>query len=179
MKGLGRAGGIALMIAVLAGCGGSGNTEGQHPVKGPDGRWIVPGQQNKDTPTTGTNVGELFDFGDSSPDPANAIGINRFLWQATIDVLSNLPLASADPYGGVVITEWSASTTDANERTKLVASVRGVELTSRGVSVTVYREIRDENGEWTPAPVAPSTATSIEESIIGRARQVRIADRES
>src|SRR5689334_17705648 len=60
----------------------------------------------------------LFGLGGSKPQtggPAQ-IGVNGYLWRATLDTLSFMPLASADPYGGVVITDWYTNPEVPTER---------------------------------------------------------------
>ena len=47
------------------------------------------------------------------------IGVNAFLWRATLDTVSFMPLASADPFGGVILTDWHSTATSPNERYKL------------------------------------------------------------
>jgi len=56
--------------------------------------------------------------GDSHGVPASAIGVNGYLWRATLDTLAFMPLASADPYGGVVITDWYVNPDKPDERFK-------------------------------------------------------------
>ena len=42
-------------------------------------------------------------------DGSSGIGVNSFLWRASLDTVSFMPLASADPFGGVIITDWYSS----------------------------------------------------------------------
>ena len=56
---------------------------------------------------------------DTEPGRASDININGFLWRASLDTLSFLPLSSADPFGGVIITDWYTSKENTNERCKL------------------------------------------------------------
>src|SRR6185369_14156384 len=48
----------------------------------------------------------------------NGIGVNSFLWRAALDTVSFMPLASADPFGGVILTDWYANPDKPGERTK-------------------------------------------------------------
>lgn len=104
--------------------------------------------------------------------------VNRFLWRASLDTLAFLPLNSTDPFTGVVATDWAASPDAPNERFKVTAYVQSPQLTASALRVAVFREIRDPNGGWASAPVSGATARQLEDAILVRARQLRIANSE-
>lgn len=106
------------------------------------------------------------------------IGVNGFLWRATLDTISFMPIASADPFGGVIVTDWYAPPETPGERTKLNIFIRDRDLRADGVKVTVFRQIKDAQGNWTDAPVAAPTAGSLENAILTRARQIRMAQKQ-
>ena len=108
--------------------------------------------------------------------PTGAIGVNSYLWRATLDTLSFMPLLSADPYGGVVNTDWYINPEKPNERFKATVYILDARLRADGLTVTVFRQISDGNGGWTPAPTADQTATDIENAILTRARQLRLSN---
>ena len=100
------------------------------------------------------------------------IGVNAFLWRATLDTLSFMPLSSADPFGGVIITDWHSPPGVANERFRATAYITGRQLRSDGVRVALFRqELR--NGAWVDSPVSPGTAAEIEDQVLNRARELR------
>jgi hypothetical protein len=100
------------------------------------------------------------------------IGVNAYLWRATLDTLSFLPLTSADPFGGVIITDWYAPPATPDERFRATAYILSRQLRSDGVRVTVFRQVRQGNG-WADAPAAASTATDLENQVLSRARELR------
>ena len=106
------------------------------------------------------------------------IGVNGFLWRASLDTISFMPLASADPFGGVILTDWYTAPDAPTERTKLNIFIRDRELTANGVKVSIFRQTRDAKGNWQDAAVAPSTASSLENAILTRARQIRMAQKQ-
>lgn len=106
---------------------------------------------------------------------AAAVGVNSYLWRATLDTVSFMPLASADPFGGVIITDWYAPPESPNERFKLNIFVLGKELRADGVRATVFRQKRDASGQWADAPVDAKTGTDVENAILTRARQMRLS----
>ena len=116
--------------------------------------------------------------GDEKKTAENGLGVNGFLWRATLDTLSFLPIASADPFGGVITTDWHAGASTPDERTKLNVLILDRELRADGVKVTVFRQTKGKDGQWIDAPVSPSTASSLEETILTRARQLRLAKRQ-
>jgi hypothetical protein len=103
-----------------------------------------------------------------------ALYVNVFLWRGALETLSFMPLASADPVGGVIITDWYSPPTTAGERFKATAYVLGRTLRADGVRVTIFRQVRD-GGQWEDAPVNPATATDIENKVLARARELRAA----
>lgn len=103
------------------------------------------------------------------------IGVNSFLWRASLDTLSFMPLSSADPFGGVIITDWHTPPEAPDERFKMTAYILDRALRSDGIRVAVFRQIRGTGGDWIDAPVNPRTGADLEDRILERARQLRIA----
>lgn len=104
------------------------------------------------------------------------LGVNGYLWRATLDTLSFMPLASADPYGGVVITDWYVNPEKPDERFKATVYILDTRLRADGLNVTVFKQIGDGAGGWTDAPTAAQTETDIENAILTRARQLRLSN---
>ena len=102
------------------------------------------------------------------------MGVNAFLWRASLDTLSFMPVASADPFGGVIITDWYTPPESPEDRFKMNVYILGRQLRADGVRVAVFRQSRDGGG-WVDSAVEPRTATNIENQILTRARQLRVA----
>jgi len=107
--------------------------------------------------------------------PASAIGVNAYLWRATLDTLAFMPLSSADPYGGVVITDWYVNPEKPDERFKATVYILDSRLRADGLNVTVSKEV-NTGGAWTASPAAAQTSTDIENAILTRARQLRLSN---
>ena len=103
------------------------------------------------------------------------IGVNSFLWRASLDTLSFMPLSSADPFGGVIITDWYAPPETAGERFKINVFILGRGLRADGVRAAVFRQRMDGYGNWLDAAVDEQTTVELEDAILTRARQLRIA----
>ncbi|HEV7158316.1 MAG TPA: DUF3576 domain-containing protein [Caulobacteraceae bacterium] len=104
------------------------------------------------------------------------IGVNGYLWRATLDTLAFMPLASADPYGGVVITDWYTNPEKPDERFKATVYILDTRLRADGLNVTVFREVSNGAGGWVEAPTAAQTSIDIENAILTRARQLRLSN---
>ena len=105
-----------------------------------------------------------------------SIGVNGYLWRATLDTLSFMPLASADPYGGVIITDWYTNPEKPDERFKCTVYILDSRLRADGLNVAVFKQNRDAQGSWIDAPSAGQTETDIENAILTRARQLRLSN---
>ena len=107
---------------------------------------------------------------------APAIGVNAYLWRASLDTLAFMPLASADPYGGVIITDWYINPEKPDERFKATIYILDARLRADGLAVTVFKEVNNGAGGWATSPTSDQTATDIENAILTRARQLRLSN---
>ncbi len=103
---------------------------------------------------------------------SNGIGVNVYLWRGALATLSFMPLRSADPFGGVIITDWFVPPTTNTERFKATCYILSRELRPDGLRVAIFRQVL-QNGQWVSAEVTPSTVSEIEDKILTRARQLR------
>ena len=122
--------------------------------------------------------GGLFGAGRQAPRPdvQAGIGVNGYLWRATLDTLSFMPLLTADPWGGVVNYDWYVNPQTPNERFKATVFILDTRLRADALNVTVTKEVRDAAGGWTAAPVAAQTEADLENAILTRARQLNLAN---
>jgi len=111
---------------------------------------------------------------DNNSGGGTGVGVNSFLWRGSLDTISFMPLSSADPFGGVIITDWYTPAEAPSERFKVNLYILGQRLRADGVRAAVFRQRRDGDGSWIDAPVEPKTATDLENAILARARQLRI-----
>lgn len=108
--------------------------------------------------------------GDESNSP---LGVNSFLWRATLDTLSFMPLVSADPFGGVIITDWYEDPKTPGERFKVNALILDKTLRADGVKITLFKQKKSGSG-WQDQKVDGKLARTLEDTILTRARQLRI-----
>ena len=132
------------------------------------------------TATASTSSGSWFwPFGGNSGDDQTAtdmpqLGVNSYLWRATLDTINFMPLASADPVGGVVISDWYAAPDKPDEHLKVTIYILDRRLRADAVKVSVFRQVRNPAG-WTDAAVNPDTGIKLENAILARARELRLA----
>ena len=112
--------------------------------------------------------------GSGKPTEVAGIGVNSFLWRASLETLEFMPSDSADPYGGVIITGWHSNEAAPNERFKATVYILDTRLRADGLKVSVFKQIKDESGDWITSGVDPDTGIQIENSILSRARELKI-----
>ena len=120
----------------------------------------------------GLTVGSL-----RTPDQAGT-AVNKHLWAAALDTLSFLPVASTDPFSGVIATDWGANPQAPSERFRVTAYFVQPDLAASSLKVAVFREVQNNAGAWVSAPVSTETPRKLEDAILVRARQMRIAEAE-
>ena len=136
------------------------------------------GGDQKVTPVADAGVGESATVGlnpvkeNKQQEAGGNLAVNAYLWRGALDTLSFLPLASADPFGGVIITDWYSPADAPGERFKATAYILGRELRSDGIRVSVFRQV-NQGGRWADAPVSPVTQADIENKVLDRARKLR------
>lgn len=164
---------LSLIFAalLLINCGGK-EIEGrsQYPVDPELARKQARGK------LTGEGGLSIFGGDDSKEkDGGNSpIGVNSFLWRASLDTLSFLPIASADPFGGVILTDWYEDPNAEGERFKVTALILGRSLRADGIKVTVFKQQRDETGIWRDQPVNNELGRKLEDTILTQARELRV-----
>jgi hypothetical protein len=119
---------------------------------------------------------QLFGSGDDldGGGGSSGIGVNGFLWRASLDTVSFMPLASADPFGGVIITEWYAPPESPGERFKMTVYILDRRLRADGIKVALFRQRRDGATGWIDASTNPEARTQLEDAILTRARELKI-----
>lgn len=168
---------MGLVLLLAAGCTPDAQQPEFQPYDAKDAR--IRDQYGTVTGTDGISI-----FGRGRQGGAGAeqggggsggVGVNSFLWRASLDTINFMPLASADPFGGLIITDWFQPAEAPDERVKLNILITDTVLRADALKVAVFRQKRDSRGGWLDAAVDPKTAIDLEDKILTRARQIRIA----
>lgn len=109
---------------------------------------------------------------DLAASQVTTIGVNAYLWRASLDALSFAPLLQTDSNGGVIVTDWYANPQNPNERIKLTVAILDRDLRADALRVSGARQVA-QNGTWVDAPIQAATVQRVEEIILTRARDLR------
>lgn len=166
--------GKALVVStlLLTACGGD---------EGPDIEHKYPDRQREEREKYGTISGSPDGFNifggskrNRNRDNGNyGIGVNGYLWRASLDTLNFMPIASADPFGGVIITEWYNPPGSANERIKLNVMILDRQLRADGIKVSIFRQEYGARG-WHDVATDQKAVVDFENAILTRARELKI-----
>ena len=107
-----------------------------------------------------------------APSKVTQIGVNSYLWRATLDTLSFMPLLQTVSNGGVVVTDWYANPRNPGERVKVTVSILDQDLRADAVRVAASRQVL-QGSVWIDAPVEAATVQKLEDVILTRARDLR------
>ena len=107
-------------------------------------------------------------------DSAAAISVNGYLWRASLDTLSFMPLLQTDSNGGVIVTDWYVNPRAPTERMKVTVTILDQDLRADAVRVAALREV-NQGGQWVASPVQAATVQKLEDIILTRARDLRRA----
>ncbi|MBB5373875.1 DUF3576 domain-containing protein [Acidocella aromatica] len=164
-----------LLMGTLALTACSGVKTSQPSYYNPETSGLPPGQ-------TGEGA-SLFTFGKGGSvsgggGGASQIQVNAYLWRATLNTLAFMPLVSADPFGGVIITDWYTPPASPGERFKVNAYIMSRQLTADAVQVSVFHQV-NQGGQWVDSPADPSVASGLEDRILAQAADLQAADKNS
>jgi hypothetical protein len=155
---------------ILASCGGQESADTYRTS--PEYRAQNPGEAEKSQSVF--SGGGINLFGSDKEGRDGAVAVNAFLWRASLDTVAFMPLASADPFGGVIISDWYAPPETPDERFKVNVYILGRTLRADGLKVSVFRQTQDPQGRWVDAPVGADVAGEMENAVLTRARQLRL-----
>ena len=109
---------------------------------------------------------------DLAASKVTTIGVNAYLWRATLETLSFMPLVQTDSNGGVVVTDWYANPRNPGERMKLTVSILDQDLRADALRIAASRQV-NQSGNWVDAPVQAATVQKLEDIILTKARDLR------
>jgi len=162
-----------LTLALAASLAACSNSREMRPDEYNDPRFQGPKGSviTGDTSSNGTTI-TLGATKNNAASTNSGIGVNAYLWRGALDALSFMPLISADPFGGVIITDWYSPVGATGERFKATAYILGRELRADAVRVSLFHQVL-QGGQWIDAPVTAGTATELEDKVLTRARELR------
>jgi hypothetical protein len=109
----------------------------------------------------------LWDLFSNADDPNQKVSVNKYIWNASLDVLNFLPIESIDPFTGVIVTGYGTPP-GGGRAYRATIYVQDPALDARSLKLS----LQSRGG----GAVAPATVSAVEDAILTRARQLRIAD---
>tara|TARA_B100002051_G_C16659733_1_gene598467 strand:+ start:592 stop:1215 length:624 start_codon:yes stop_codon:yes gene_type:complete len=100
--------------------------------------------------------------------------INPYLWRATLETINFMPIASADPFGGIIITDWYSTEKNPKERCKLNIFIRGAELKTENLKVNSFCENKINN-DWVNSSIKDEDNIKIENAILNKAKKFKLS----
>ncbi len=167
--------GLTMVLATVIGCAGGRQTpEGQEQARLNAERARQQSIQDAlgNSSSAGQPVAErqtIWDLFSPGSDPERQIGVNRFLWSASLDILSFLPIEGADPFSGVISTDWGRIGGDPTPF-RVTVLISDPALDARSLKVAAFRQ---QGGR--AVGVSEADNRKLEDAILTRARQMRIA----
>lgn len=113
-----------------------------------------------------TRQSTIWDLFSNIDDPNVTVEVNRYIWNASLDVLSFLPVESVDPFSGVIVMDYGTPP-GGGRAYRATVYVQDPALDARSLRVALATR---------GGPVAAETQRAVENAILTRARQLRIAD---
>ena len=101
------------------------------------------------------------------------MSINPYLWKGAIETINFMPLNSADPIGGTILTDWYSTSNNEDERCKLNIFISGKELKSQNLKVTSFCQ-DFKNQRWVNKEVDLENNLKIENAILNKAKKLRL-----
>ena len=159
-----------VLVSALAGCSGDYTPK--------DGQEAPIGRDDARKRGYGTLFGDdMLLFGSSAkkydPSLGGSSKVNHYLWQATLDVLSFMPLASSDAAGGVLITDWYSTASKPTERLKVTVKITDRVLRADAVHVTINKEVK-KGSDWVSVTADTKVARDMEDLILTKARELKV-----
>ena len=106
---------------------------------------------------------------------ASGVGmpINPYLWQASLETISFMPLSSTDPFAGTIITDWYISEANIEERCKLNIFVKGLEFKTNNLQVLSFCQ-KLTNNQWVNITTKKDDNIKLENAILNRAKKLKL-----
>ena len=100
--------------------------------------------------------------------------INPYLWKASLETINFMPLSSADPFAGLIITDWY-SQNNTNERCKINIFIRGVELKTSNLKVNSFCQTLSDTNNWVGNETDVEINAQIENAILNKAKKLKLS----
>ena len=120
---------------------------------------------------------DILNIGDKKSNNMSSMGlpINPYLWKASLETINFMPLASADPFSGVIITDWYSTKNNLNERCKVNVFIKGVELKTSNLKVNSFCQKYADNKAWINQDQIQNNNIELENAILNKAKKIKLS----
>lgn len=153
-------------LLALVACSGASKPAEVNPTDMPAGPGLLSGESG--------NILAAFKGSGGGTDTGGNLGVNSFLWRATLESLSFMPINQADSQGGVIATDWYSNQQEPTKRVRANVLILGKSLRADALQVTLFQQSKTSAGSWQDETVNASTARTLEDQILTRARALRV-----
>ena len=101
--------------------------------------------------------------------------INPYLWKASIETINFMPIASADPFAGIIVTDWY-SANSPKERCKLNIFINGLDLKTQNLKVNSFCQKLSDDKLWVDTVNDNSNDIKIENAILNKAKKIKLSE---
>ncbi|NBX86167.1 MAG: DUF3576 domain-containing protein [Proteobacteria bacterium] len=158
---------IAVISTALTACGNIKTTAPEvNPTDMPKGPGLLSGESG--------NLLDAFKRDNAEGQAGGNIGVNIFLWRASLESISFMPIQQADSNGGVIATDWYSAPEAPSERVRANILILGKSLRPDALKVNLFKQTKASDGKWADAPANPATTRALEDAILTKARALRV-----
>lgn len=160
---------FALTASLLGACAANPNVKPAevNPTDMPKGPGLFSGKSG--------NILDAFRNSNGGEGGSSRIGVNAYLWRASLDTISFMPITQADSAGGVITTDWYTNPDKPNERVRASVLILGKTLRADALKVSLFKQLKNKTGGWVDAPADTATNRELEDIILTKARSLKVA----
>ncbi|MCP4354507.1 MAG: DUF3576 domain-containing protein [Proteobacteria bacterium] len=165
---------LSLLLVLFTAASCTGKTGPADPNPTPHDVSKGPGVFSKDN-------GNILSFfkGKSLSGESAKLGVNSYIWRASLQAISFMPLTQADSAGGVILSDWIDQENAKNKQVKVNVYILSKKLEPTALNVKVFTREKLTDNAYSAVKEDLTTATALEETILSKARTLKIKDQAS
>ncbi len=149
-----------ICLSLLASCGTIGNSASSIGGGGNGQQQAAQPEEERET------IWDLFRSDDSNSN----VKVSKYLWAASLETLNFLPVEAADPFTGVIVMGWGRAP-GSTQQYRATVFIKDPALEARSLTQSLVRPTGGGS-----APASAELVRQVEDAILTRARQLRVAD---
>jgi len=118
---------------------------------------------------------ELFGNNEKNTNLTMGMPINPYLWKGALETIEFMPISSADPFSGIIITDWYSTISSNNERCKLNIFIKGAQLKTNNLKVNSFCQLINDNKIWVDQKISIADNIKLENVILNKAKKLKLS----